>query len=272
MKTDSEKRNFNLTNTIRLRWDEISTGQANNQYLIFDTLDQGSALRHHDTRHLLPSLSYCANLELHRFSFLQTVRLARHTHDSKGYFLAFTSPWNQNKTKNKNKNHRLNGWPTCQCCQYHLPISAKTPTFLYDFNKPLVFCLGGIYAAQGPDDFPCNYCCVNIFTQSIHCKRKRVELIFLYSYYLHQDGINESLLTWSHFGNLFSTDFVSLPLRGQVLHSVSQFQTVQVSTHLTEEISDPTDLKALKFIEPIPSYYKKDFTSLTFRQRKTLYL
>lgn len=91
---NSGKRNFKLTNTICVRWDGRDTGQANNQYLILDTLDQGSALRHHDTRHLLPSLSYCANLELHRFSFLKTVCLARHAHDSKGYFLAFTSPWN----------------------------------------------------------------------------------------------------------------------------------------------------------------------------------
>lgn len=121
----------------------------------------------------------------------------------------------------------------------------------------MVFCLGGIYAAQGPDDFASNHCWVNIFAQCIHCKWKRVELIFRDSQHLHQDGIQESLLTWSHFGNLFSTDFVSLPLRGQVLHSVPQFQTVQVSTHLTEEISDPTDLKALKFIKPIRSYYKK---------------
>lgn len=73
----------------------------------------------------------------------------------------------------------------------------------------------------------------------------------------HQNGINESL-TWSHFGNLFSTDFVSLPLRGQVLHSVSQFQAVQVSTNLTEETSDPTDLKRLlkkKIMAAIPYYH-----------------
>lgn len=49
-------------------------------------------------------------------------------------------------------------------------------------------------------------------------------------------------LTWSHFGNLLSTDFVPLPLRGQVLHSVSQLQAVQVSTNLTEETSHPTHL------------------------------
>lgn len=68
-------------------------GKQTNQYLIFDALDQCSALRYHNTRHLLPSLSYCANLELDRFSFLKTVCFACHTHDSKRYFLAFTSPW-----------------------------------------------------------------------------------------------------------------------------------------------------------------------------------
>lgn len=81
---------------------------------------------------------------------------------------------------------------------------------------------------------------------------------------IHQNGINESSLTWSHFGNLFSTDFVALPLRGQVLHSVSQLQTVQVSTHLTEEISDPTDLKGFQIhranpIISLKSLHRPDF-------------
>lgn len=59
-------------------------------YLVFDTLHQGSALWDHIASHLLPSLDNCANLELDKFSFLQTVRLVYHTHDSEGIILAFS--------------------------------------------------------------------------------------------------------------------------------------------------------------------------------------
>lgn len=65
--------------------------EITNHYLVFHTLHQGSALRDHITSHLLSSLGDCANLELDKFSFLKTICLAYHTHDSKGIILAFTS-------------------------------------------------------------------------------------------------------------------------------------------------------------------------------------
>lgn len=85
------KRHFSLTLNF-VACDKICTRPVNKGYLIFDTLDQGSALRHHDACHLLPSVSNCAKLELHRFSFLKTICLVGHTHNPKGYFLAFTCP------------------------------------------------------------------------------------------------------------------------------------------------------------------------------------
>lgn len=59
-------------------------------HLVLDALHQSSALRDHVTRHFLPSLGNCAKLKLDQLSFLQTVRLAYHPHDSKGVILAFT--------------------------------------------------------------------------------------------------------------------------------------------------------------------------------------
>lgn len=59
-------------------------------HLVLDALHQGSALGDHVTRHLLPSLGNCAKLKLDELSFLQTVGLADHPHDSKGVRLAFT--------------------------------------------------------------------------------------------------------------------------------------------------------------------------------------
>ncbi|KAF3860076.1 hypothetical protein F7725_000331 [Dissostichus mawsoni] len=66
-------------------------------YLVFDTLHHGSALRDHVTGHLLSSLGYCAVLELHQLSFLQTIPLVRHSHDSKGITLAFICTWNNDR-------------------------------------------------------------------------------------------------------------------------------------------------------------------------------
>lgn len=59
-------------------------------HLVLDALHQSQALRDHVTSHLLPSLGNCAKLKLDQLSFLQTVRLAYHPHDSKGVILAFT--------------------------------------------------------------------------------------------------------------------------------------------------------------------------------------
>lgn len=92
-KSNSKKSHFSWTLNF-VACDKICTRPLNKGYLIFDTLDQGSALRHHHACHFLPSLSNCAHLELHRFSFLKTIRLAGHTHNPKGDFLAFTCPWN----------------------------------------------------------------------------------------------------------------------------------------------------------------------------------
>lgn len=80
----------------------------------------------------------------------------------------------------------------------------------------------------------------------------------------------KTLHTWSHFGNLFSTDFVSFSLGESVLHSVSQLQVVQVSTHFTEEKSDTSwDLDAnSQASQVIIKYLNKPIQ----RQLRNLYL
>lgn len=137
-KPNSEKRHFSWTLNF-VACDGVCTRPVNKGYLIFDTLHQGFALRHHHACHLLPSLSHCENLELHRFSFLKTISLVGHTHNPKGDFLAFTCPWN--------KEGRMVDILFVRAVNVNILIHIWTPTFLYDFNEPLVFWLGGIYAA-----------------------------------------------------------------------------------------------------------------------------
>lgn len=216
-KTNSEKRHFNLTLNF-VACDKICTRPVNKGYLIFDTLDQGSALRHHNTCHLLPSLRNCANLELYRFSFLKTICLVSHTHNPKGYFLAFTCPWNKEGRVVDILFGRAVNVNILPLIFKHKPSSTTSISPWYSDWE-------GSTLRKGRITFPvitvASISSPRAFTSS---RKSRVVKISIFSNtHQGQYGVNESLLTWSHFGNLFSTDFVSFPLRRRILHSVSQF-------------------------------------------------
>lgn len=85
---------------LNLRRRRQRLSQRNQAYLVLDTLHHSPALRNHITRHLLASLGNRANLELYKFSLLQTVSLVCHSHNSKGVRRSFSSSWaKQNKNK-----------------------------------------------------------------------------------------------------------------------------------------------------------------------------
>lgn len=106
--------------------------RVTDHYLVFDTLHHGSTLRDHTTGHLLSSLGYCANLELHKFPFLQTICLVCHPHDSKGIILAFSSTWNNQEGRmgdiliSPRKQCALNVGSTSPIKTWHQPSSVTS--------------------------------------------------------------------------------------------------------------------------------------------------
>lgn len=214
-------------------WGEEKT--KTEHYLVFNTLHHGSTLRNHITGHLLASLGYCANLELHLFSFLQTIRLVCHTHDSKWIILHFWSAW---KLKGE-ESILLSTNKLFYMCSHN-----GIPTFLWELNKSLVFSLGGVNTAYRTDNFPCHHCPTNIFTNSIHYDGKAVDFICNHSYLQNVKHYKCTKNNWkwitdtcSNLGDLFSTDFVSFSLWEIVFHCVSQIQVIQVSAHFTKNKS-----------------------------------